>query len=1096
MKRIIFYLILISPLNLIAANNQGYYRFPAIYEDTIVFTAEGDLWKVSINGGAATRLTTHHGTESNAAISPDGSKLAFSAQYEGRTEVYTMPLDGGLPTRQTYEGGSAVVVGWTPDGKILYSTQKYSTLPNTQLVSLDTITNKKEIMPLSQASDGTLNPAGATLFFTRLPFQGSHTKRYKGGTAQNIWKFTFGSKEAVPLTTDYPGTSKNPLWWEDRIYFVSDRDGTMNIWSMEENGSDLQQHTFHKGLDIKSPSLYKGKIVYQLVADLYLYDISNSTDRKLQITLASDFDQMRERWIKNPIEYLTSVNVSPNGDRIVLTARGQVFVAPAKEGRLIEVTRKEGVRFRDARFTPDGKSVLLLSDESGELEFWEVPANGIGEGKALTKDGNVLRFQGILSPDGKLFAYTDKDFQLWIYNFEEKKTKRIAVSENFNFYNLAWSPDSKWLAYVAAADNQYPQIKIYSLENNETTTLTSDRVESYSPAWSPDGKWLYFLSDRNFQSLVRSPWGSYQPEPYFDKTAKIYMIALAKKERSPFLPDDEVFLAAKQEQENKKDKDKSKEKNNEKEEKNSKEDKTVKVTIELKGIKNRILEVPVPPGNYSGLSVNDNHLFWLDTEKSPRRKSTLKALKIKNKDIEVKNLSDDLSTYELSLDGKKLMIQKNNDIYIIDASDSAPSTLAKHKVDLKSWTFSLSPYDEWKQMFVDAWRLERDYFYDPNLHGLDYNELLNKYLPYVDRVTDRNELNDLIAHLVSELSALHIFVGGGDRRRGQDDINQGSLGAVLIKDEQNKGYRIEHIYKSDPDYIERLSPLAKPELNIREKDIITAINGTPVLNVEDPAILLKNQVGKQVLLTITSSKNKQSYNEIVKPISPYADYNLRYNEWKYQRRLFVEKKSKGEIGYVHLRAMSGGNYTEWLENFYPVFNRKGLIIDVRNNSGGNIDSWILEKLLRRAWFYWKPRVGKPYWNMQYAFRGHMVVLCNELTSSDGEAFAEGFRRLGLGKVIGTRTWGGEIWLSFNNLLVDKGIASAAQTGVYGAEGEWLIEGHGVDPDMVVDNLPHKTFKGKDAQLKFAVKYLKEKIQKEPVEVPETPSYPDKSFIHE
>lgn len=1095
MKHIIVYFILISPFPLIAANNQGYYRFPAIYENTIVFTAEGDLWKVSIDGGVATRLTTHHGIESHPAISRDGSQLAFSAQYEGPTEVYTMPLEGGLPARQTYDGGSAIVVGWTSDGKILYSTQKYSTLPNTQLVSLGIKTNKKEIIPLSQASDGTFNSTGSTLFFTRLPFQGSHTKRYKGGTAQNIWKFTFGSKEAVPLTSDYPGTSKNPLWWEERIYFVSDRDGTMNMWSMKDDGSDFRQHTFHKGLDINYPSLYKGQIVYQLVADLYLYDISSSNNRKLSITLASDFDQMREKWVKNPMEYLTSVHISPNGDRIAMTARGQVFVAPVEEGRLIEVTRKEGVRFRDARFMPDGKSILLLCDESGELEFWEIPANGVGNGKALTKDGNVLRFQGISSPDGKWFAYTDKNFQLWIYNFEREKSKRIAVSENFNLFHLAWSPDSKWLAYVVAADNMYTQIKLYDSENGETATLTSDRVESFSPAWSPDGKWLYFLSNRNFRSLVRSPWGSYQPEPFFDKTTKIYMTALTKKERSPFLPDDEVFLAAKEKKDNKKDKDKSKEKDTEKEEKDSNEDKTVKVAIELKGIQNRIIEVPVPAGDYSSLSVNDKHLFWVEAETSLKRKRSLKALTIKNKDIEAKTLIDDIKSYELSLDKKKLMIQKNNDIYIIDASDSAPSKLAKHQVDLKNWTFSLNPHDEWRQMFVDAWRLERDYFYDPNLHGVDYNELLNKYLPYVSRVTDRDELNDLIAHLVSELSALHIFVSGGDKRKGQDNINQGSLGAILARDEQNGGYRIEHIYKSDPDYIDRLSPLAKPEVNVNEKDIITAINGTSLLKVANPAVLLKNQVGKQVLLTLTSSKNKKSYNAIVKPISPGAERNLRYNEWEYERRLLVEKKTNGEIGYVHLRAMGGGNYTEWVENFYPVFNRKGLIIDVRHNRGGNIDSWILEKLLRRAWFYWKPRVGKPYWNMQYAFRGHMVVLCNERTASDGEAFAEGFRRLGLGKVIGTRTWGGEIWLSFNNRLVDKGIASAAQTGVYGPEGEWLIEGHGVDPDIVVDNLPHKTFKGKDAQLKFAIKYLKEKIQKEPVEVPKPPLYPDKSLIY-
>ena len=434
----------------------------------------------------------------------------------------------------------------------------------------------------------------------------------------------------------------------------------------------------------------------------------------------------------------------------------------------------------------------------------------------------------------------------------------------------------------------------------------------------------------------------------------------------------------------------------------------------------------------------------------------------------------------------------NNDIYIIDASDSAPSTLAKHQVDLKSWTFSLSPHEEWHQMFIDAWRLERDYFYDPNLHGVDYSKLLNKYLPYLDRVTDRDELNDLIAHLVSELSALHIYVFGGDIRKGKDDIKQGFLGAKLIRNEEKLGYQIEHIYQADPNYPDTWSPLAKPEVNAREGDVITTIDGVSLFDVSNPGELLKNKVDKQVLLGLQSSQNKER-NVIVKPISAGEERNLRYDEWELQRRLLVEKAGEGEIGYVHLRAMGGSNYSEWVRNYFPVFNRKGLIIDMRHNRGGNIDSWILEKLLRKAWFYWQGRNDKPYWNMQYAFRGHMVVLCNEFTASDGEAFSEGFRRLGLGKIIGTRTWGGEIWLSFNNRLVDKGIASAAQWGVYGPEGKWLIEGHGVDPDIFVDNLPHQTYQGVDKQLEEAIKYLQEKIKGEPVDIPPPPPFPDKSF---
>jgi Tol biopolymer transport system component len=394
----------------------GYYRFPALWGDTIVFTAEGDLWRVSASGGVAERLTTHPAEESRPAISPDGKLLAFSASYEGPVEVYTLPLEGGLPVRQTHDASRASVVGWMPDGEILYATQRYSTLPNTQLVRLNPRTGARAVIPLAQASDGAYDTKGATLFFTRLPFQGSHTRRYKGGTAQNLWKYTGPEAEAVPLTADYPGTSKTPMPWQGRVYFVSDRDGTMNLWSMDERGGDLGQHTKHRDFDVQSPSLSRGRIVYQLGADLRLFDIATSADRPVPITLVSDFDQLRERWVKTAVDWITSAHLSPDGDRVALTARGQVFVAPAQQGRIVEATRNKLVRYRNARFFPDGQSVLSLSDESGEVEFWRIPANGVGPSSKLTSDAKVLRFDGLPSPDGNFIAHHDKDQQLWVFD--------------------------------------------------------------------------------------------------------------------------------------------------------------------------------------------------------------------------------------------------------------------------------------------------------------------------------------------------------------------------------------------------------------------------------------------------------------------------------------------------------------------------------------------------------------------------------------------------------------------------------------------------------------------------------------------------------
>lgn len=1073
----------------------GYYRYPAIHGDTIVFTAEGDLWRVGIDGGVAQRLTTHPSEESRPAISPDGKMIAFSAAYEGPTEVYTVAIEGGVPVRQTFEGGNALVVGWTPAGDILYSTRRFATLPNTQLARVNPSTGARSVVPLAQASEGAYDANGKTLYFTRLAFQGSYTKRYQGGTAQNLWRYTEGDKEAIELTADYKGTSKNPMLWNGRLYFLSDRDGTMNLWSISERGGDPRQHTHHVGLDASSASMFSGRIVYQLGADLHVFDGASGQDRPIPIKLVSDFDQLREKWIRTPMEWVTSAHVSPTGDRVVLTARGQVFVIPAQQGRIVEATRDKKIRYREGRFFPDGKSLLSLSDQSGELEFWRVPANGVGENTQLTTDGKVLRWDGIPSPDGARIAHFDKNQQLWVYDISTKTNKRIAECGEGDFADVTWSPDGKWLAYTAPDRNQMTRLYLYSPDVDRITPVTTDRYDTYSPAWSPDGKWLYFLSDRSFDSAVPSPWGSRQPEPFFDKQTKIYLVSMKPGERSPFQADDELSPPAPD--------DKSDQKKDEKKEEKKETTAATPVTqgvpaalpavTDLTGIATRLLEVPLAAGNYSNLSSDGKRLYVMARDVSSPGRPALKTLAIDNHSPKPETFAEEVSSYELTLDRKKLMVRKGQDIFIFEAGAKAPTDPSKSKVALGEWSFRVDPRDEWRQMFTEAWRLERDYFYDRNMHGVDWAAMKAKYLPLVDRVTDRAELSDVIAQMVGELSALHIFVRGGDARRGVDQVQPASLGATFARDEQRGGFRVTHVYKTDPDVPGDLSPLARVGVNVQEGDVIQMVNGIPALSATDVASLLRNQADKQVLLRIAPQGGKATREVIVTPVTLARETAMRYDEWEYTRRLAVEKAGQNKIGYVHLRAMQSGDMSQWQREFYPVFDREGLIVDVRHNTGGNIDSWILEKLLRKAWFYWQPRVGSPTWNMQYAFRGHVVVICDQNTASDGEAFAEGFRRLGLGKVVGTRTWGGEVWLSASNFLVDRGIATAAETGVFGPDGDWLIEGHGVDPDIVVDNLPHATFSGEDAQLDAAITYLQEEIKKKPILPPVAPKYPDKSF---
>src|SRR5579864_2298123 len=524
-----------------AQPNRGYFRYPSIHGDQILFTAEGDLWQVGIQGGVARRLTTHPGEETRAVFSPDGKTIAFSANYEGPTEVYTMPASGGLPARRTFEGGAALVAGWTPDGKVFYTTRRFATLPDTQLATIDA-QNRIELVPLSQASQGSFD--GATLYFTRQQFQGSHAKRYQGGTAQKLWKVA-EDHEAIPLTADYAGTSKDAMWWNHRVYFLSDRDGTMNLWSMDENGKNLKQHTHHQGWDAQTPSLWEGSVVYKVGADLRLHDLASGADKTIPIELTSDFDHLREHWVKQPNEYGTEVHISHDGNHLVLTSRGKIFVAPAKQGRLVEATARKPGRFRDARLMPDGKSLIVISTESGEAELWKLPANGVGNGERLTSDGHVLRWDPVPSPDGKWIAHQDKENQLWLLDLATKSQKKIFTEEfggnSFpQFSNVRWSPDSRWLTFATSAANEFEQLYLYGVEKSSLTPLTTDRYNSSSACWSLDGKWIYFLSDRALKTVVFAPWGPRQPDPYFNRTTKIYQLALRKGLRSPFEPADEL----------------------------------------------------------------------------------------------------------------------------------------------------------------------------------------------------------------------------------------------------------------------------------------------------------------------------------------------------------------------------------------------------------------------------------------------------------------------------------------------------------------------------------------------------------------------------
>jgi tricorn protease len=734
--------------------------------------------------------------------------------------------------------------------------------------------------------------------------------------------------------------------------------------------------------------------------------------------------------------------------------------------------------------------VYAIVDITGENEIWKFAADGSGKGERLTTDGNNHRWALYPSPDGKWLAHTDKKGRMWLLDLATRKNALIddAGKAGVDQHDTAvWSPDSRNLAFVRSdTEAQREQIGLYAVESKQLAFVTGDRYPSESPAFSPDGRWLYFLSARNFTLANGSPWGDRNMGPAFDKRVGVYALALQPGNRFPFKPDDELSKAAAKPAETPEDKaaEKAVEKAAEKAADAKREPKASSralPAVVFAGLAERVYEVPLAPGNYRDLSVDEKRLYFIERESDGR--GTLKTLAIARNGPQPETFVAGIRNYDLSGDGKRIYYRTfaangPGDMMIVDAGAKLPSDVSKAKVRIDDWTLLSNPRLEWTQMFNDAWRMHRDFLYDVRMRGVDWNGVRAKYAPLVERVSERAELNDILGMMVAEVGALHSQVAPGDVRRPAPEGTPAGLGAVLQR--SATGYRVEHVYRSEPELPGSRAPLAQPDVDVREGDTITAVNGKPVLEARDISDLLLNQADKQVLLNVTTAKGA-ARSVIVTPVAAARQATLRYGDWEQGLAQRVDQASKGRIGYLHLRAMGPNDIATFAREFYANVNRDGLIIDVRRNQGGNIDSWIIEKLLRKAWAYWAPPSGRTYPNMQNTFRGHLVVLVDELTYSDGETFAAGVKALGLGPLVGKRTAGAGVWLSDRNRLADNGMVRVAENGQFSeADGQWLIEGVGVTPDVEVDNLPHATFTGRDRQLDVAIEMLQKKLKEQPV----------------
>ncbi len=1044
--------------------NQGYYRAPALKDNTLVFTAEGDLWTQSLTDKQARRLTSLPAEELDAVISKDGQWVAYTADYDGAVEVYVIPIQGGVAKRVSFENSRVRVQGWTADGQVLYSTDNAFGPANYWVLrSVDPVSLTTKDLPLADAIEGVMDGAGQTLFFTRFGLQttGDNAKVYRGGAKGELWRYSLGSEqEATLLTANHEGSVRQPMLWQERLYFVSDASGNDNIWSMTLTGQDIRQHTQFIDWQVRGAQLDSGRIVFQQGADIKLYDIGANQTQTLDIQLTSDFSQRREHWVTKPMDYASDAHLSASGEKVVITARSHVAIAGIDGSRLVELALSGEHRVRNAQMSPDGKWVYAISDASGEQEIWRYAADGRDEAKQLTKDGGSMRMGLYISPDGRYIAHDDYDGNLWLLDIKRGKNHEIIThGQGLGPYaDVVWSKDS---LYIAVTKNelgqQRPQIVLYSVDDGQSQTLTSDKYESFAPAFSADGNWLYFISNREFNATPTSPWGDRNLGPVFDNRGQIFALALNSAAQFPFSKPNE--LTEKVEQDKKAEN---------------------KVKVEWQGLHQRLYQVPVASGNYSDLSVTEKGLYLLAHSPNPGSNASLKWLKFDTIAPKLDTFSDDVIGYQLSADDSKLLVAKANGdkaMFIVDAGDSMPKELANSKVQTEQWQLAISPLQEWQQIFEDAWLMHRDSFFDKQMRGVDWNAAKAKYQPLVARLTDRHELNDIFKQMMGELDALHSQVRGGDLPADPDMPVGANLGGRIEQTKQ--GVKIAHIYQNDVELPSQASPLNRIEVNAEVGDIIVAINGKPVNNVADVSHYLRNQANKQVLLTL--KRSNKTIKTVVVPTNNSTNAKLRYLDWVNHNSEKVTMSSKGDIGYLHLYAMGAGDIANFAREFYANIDKQGLIIDVRRNRGGNIDSWIIEKLLRRTWMFWQPTQGDAHPNMQQTFRGHIVVLTDQLTYSDGETFSAGIKALGIAPLIGKQTAGAGVWLSGRNSLTDKGMARVAEYPQYAMDGRWIVEGRGVSPDIEVDNLPLATFKGQDAQLQKALSYLQDELSKQPIQ---------------
>ncbi|MBK7335980.1 MAG: PD40 domain-containing protein [Saprospirales bacterium] len=1075
---ILFSFCLLGMAGLHAQVDARLFQFPDVSQTQITFVYGDDIWVAPKEGGIASRLSSPEGLESFPRFSPDGSRIAFSGNYDGNVDIYVLPSQGGLPTRVTHHGMFDRLVDWYPDGKhLLYAASMESGKQRwSQLYKISPEGGLPEKLPIVHAEMGALSPDSKKIAFTDRSQVFRTWKRYRGGSAPDIWIFDLQTMEAQNFTRN-TANDELPMWTGDKIYYLSDQGPEIrfNIWVYDTKAKTSKQVTKFKDFDVHFPSLGPSEIVFEADGKLYLLGLKDEKYKEVQIQVVTDQAFVKPR--KESVEkFLQNISISPDGNRAVVEARGELFSVPAVKGYVQNLSQSPGAAERYPAWSPDGKYIAYWSDKSGEYELTVRDLSNGNKEKQLTQLGPGFRYNLYWSPDSKKLAFVDQTMTMRIYHMESNTLDRVdqdffLFEGGLRGWTPSWSPDSRWLAYSRTVDNSNNALFIYDSKDKKSKQASSGFYNDLNPVFDPEGKYLYLTTNRSFSPV----YSDFDNSWIYPNATQLAAISLRKDVPSLLAAENDTVAIQidtignwKKSQEEKKE-----------------EAKVKPVEIDFEGFEQRLVILPPAAGNMGGLYPTEGKLVFMrfPVAGTPNPSGTLMYYDLKER--EEKTILENVNWHKMSADGKKLLVNSNGQWGVVEPN---PDQKLEKTMPVAEMEATINPREEWRQIFNDTWRFERDFFYDEKMHGVDWPAMRKQYGALIEHASSRNDVNFIIGELIGELNASHTYRGGGD----QETTKSRQVGYLGVNWEKVDGhFRIKEIIRGAAWDNEVRSPLDEPGIGVQAGDFVLAVNGIALKDYTDPWAAFEGLAGKTVELTVHSKASMEGARTVV--VQTLSDETrLRNLAWIESNRRHVDEASGGKLGYIYVPSTGIDGQNELVRQFYGQWNKEGLVIDERFNNGGQIPDRFIELLNRKPLAYWDVRDGKTWQWPPVANFGSMAMLINGWSGSGGDAFPDYFRKSGLGPLIGSRTWGGLIGISGSPSLIDGGGVTVPTFRMYNPDGTWFKEGHGVDPDIEVPEDPSALAKGKDPQLEKAIEVVMKQLAAKGTVKPKEPVREDRT----